>query len=110
LKFDLVVRQVGDNVEGIKKVVLEGKEGVIYMDDPIELFSLSPGDSVQLLINEGEEGFFSAFYLPVYAKSSGNIKTYLYSAYGLIIKFDGNFDLPNDKIKVTLTKQNVKIN
>ncbi|HEV51479.1 MAG TPA: hypothetical protein ENO31_02970 [Thermoprotei archaeon] len=104
MKFDFIVRQVGDNVEGIKKVTLEGKEGLVYMDDPVKLFSLDPGESVQLLINEGEEGFFSASYLPVYAKDVGNGKSYLYSAYGLLIRFDGNFTLPNETIKVTLIR------
>lgn len=91
-------------MEGIKKVTMEGKEGLVYMDDPVKLFSLDPGESVRLLINEKEEGFFSASYLPVYAKDVGNGKSYLYSAYGLLIRFDGNFDLPNETIKVTLAR------
>ncbi len=91
-------------MEGIKKVTLEGKAGLIYMDDPVKLFSLDPGESVQVLINEKEEGFFSASYLPVYAKDVGNGKSYLYSAYGLLMRFDGNFDLPNETIKVTLVR------
>ncbi len=91
-------------MEGIKKVTLEGKEGLVYMDDPVKLFTLDPGESVQLLINENEEGFFSASYLPVYVRDVGNGKSYLYSAYGLLIRFDGNFDLPNETLKVTLNR------
>lgn len=104
MKFDLVVRQVGDDVEGIRKITLEGKDGNIYLDEPVKLFSLSQGDKIMLSVNEEGDGFFSASYLPVYQKEVEGRRTALYSAYGLLIRFEGNFKVPNEKIKITLSK------
>ncbi|MGC8636588.1 MAG: hypothetical protein ACP5T5_06170 [Thermoprotei archaeon] len=104
MKFDLIVRQTAESINGVKKVTLEGKNGFVTMDEPEKLFSLKIGDQVMLNVNEGEEGFYAASYLPVYKRQEGDRISYLYSAYGLLIKFEGDFNLPYETIKVTLTK------
>lgn len=104
MKFDLIVRQTAESINGVKKVTLEGKIGFVTMDEPEKLFSLKIGDHIFLNVNEGDEGFYAASYLPVYKKQDGNRTSYLYSAYGLLIKFDGDFNLPYERIKITLTR------
>ena len=95
---------MGEPVNGIKKVTLEGKNGSVTLDEPEKLFSLSAGERVTLEVNEEGEGFFTANYLPVYKKPAERGFKYLYSAYGLLLRFDGQFDLPEEKIKVALSK------